>query len=179
MEATEGLIGIFDLLGSAAFSVVQSDLKGNVAKIRTRYNAHPTLSGTLEALVENEFKTEKKRPASEGLLWLLRGLSFTCKALQNSQANPNEELAPAFSKSYEATLKQFHNFVVKGVFAVAMKACPYRQDFYGKLAADPAGGSALPADKLSEDLNKWLGALDSIVTRVQTFQEKNGYNKNF
>ena len=51
-------------------------------------------------------------------MWLLRGLSFTCKALQNTQANSSEELSAAFTKSYEGTLKKFHNFVVKGVFAV-------------------------------------------------------------
>lgn len=51
-------------------------------------------------------------------MWLLRGLSFTCKALQFAQANQSEELATAFGKSYEATLKKFHNFVVKGIFAV-------------------------------------------------------------
>jgi hypothetical protein len=51
-------------------------------------------------------------------MWLLRGLSFTCKALESAQANPTEELSPAFTKSYEATLKKFHNFVVKGIFAV-------------------------------------------------------------
>lgn len=60
-----------------------------------------------------------------------------------------------------------------------MKACPYREGFYTKLAADPAGGPACPSDKLNSELNKWLTALDSIVTRVQTFQEKNGYNKGF
>ncbi|EEB86892.1 hypothetical protein MPER_15995, partial [Moniliophthora perniciosa FA553] len=111
---------------SAAFSVVQSDLRGNITSV------------TLEMLVENE-KGEKKRTATEGLMWLLRGLSFTCKALMNAQANKSEELAAAFTKGYEATLKQFHNFVVKGVFSVAMKACPYRKDFYAKLAADPDG----------------------------------------
>jgi len=52
-------------------------------------------------------------------MWLLRGLSFTCKALQNAQANKNEELATAFTSSYEVTLKKFHNFVVKGIFAVS------------------------------------------------------------
>lgn len=51
-------------------------------------------------------------------MWLLRGLSFTCKALQNAQANKKDELSTAFNKSYEGTLKQFHNFVVKGIFAV-------------------------------------------------------------
>lgn len=69
--------------------------------------------------MENE-KGEKKRVATEGLLWLLRGLSFTCKALQNSQSNPGEELSAAFTKSYENTLKKFHNFVVKGIFAVCL-----------------------------------------------------------
>ena len=85
--------------------------------MRARYEAAPTLSSTLELLVENE-KNEKKRTATEGLLWLLRGLSFTCKALQNAQSNESEELSAAFTKSYDVTLKKFHNFVVKGIFAV-------------------------------------------------------------
>jgi glutathione peroxidase-family protein len=76
------------------------------------------LSNTLEKLVENE-KGEKKRKATEGLMWLLRGLQFTCKALQGAQANTSEELAVAFSKSYDVTLKAFHNFVVKGIFSVS------------------------------------------------------------
>ncbi|KAF9564745.1 glycolipid transfer protein [Agrocybe pediades] len=176
LEAADGLVGLFDLLGSAAFSVVQSDLKGNITKVRTRYEATPTLSATLESLVENE-KGEKKRTATEGLMWLLRGLSFTCKALENAQKNKSEELATAFSNSYEATLKKFHNFVVKGIFAVAMKACPYRADFYAKLAADPAGGPPASQEKLNEELDKWLAALSSIVARVQAFYEKGNYAK--
>ena len=51
-------------------------------------------------------------------MWLLRGLSFTCKSLQASQANEKEELAASFTKGYEDTLKKHHNFVVKGVFSV-------------------------------------------------------------
>ncbi|KDQ55791.1 hypothetical protein JAAARDRAFT_180615 [Jaapia argillacea MUCL 33604] len=178
LEASEGLVKLFDLLGSAAFSVVQSDLKGNIAKVRARYEAAPTLSVTLEKLVENE-KGEKKRTATEGLMWLLRGLSFTCKALQNAQANKSEELSVAFTNSYGVTLKQFHNFVVKGVFAVAMKACPYRADFYKKLAADPAGGPPVPDDKLNAELDEWLAALHSIVKRMEGFYEKGGYGKGF
>jgi len=81
------------------------------------------LSNTLEKLVENE-KGEKKRKATEGLIWLLRGLSFTCKALQNAQANASEELAVAFGKAYDVTLKTFHNFVVKGIFSVSAPLSP-------------------------------------------------------
>lgn len=165
-------------------------------KVRARYDATPALSGTLEKLVENE-KGEKKRTATEGLMWLLRGLQFTCKALQIAQQNKTIELAAAFSQAYEATLKKFHNFVVKGIFSVrdlpatprliapadavhlqvAMKACPYRQDFFSKLSADPAGGPSVQSDELDEELNNWLASLDAIVTRLQTFYEVGGYNK--
>ncbi|KAF8902903.1 het-c2 protein [Gymnopilus junonius] len=178
LEAAQGLVGLFDLLGSAAFAVVQNDLKGNIAKVKARYEATPTLSSTLELLVENE-KGEKKRTATEGLLWLLRGLSFTCKALQNAQSNKTEELSAAFTKSYEVTLKKFHNFVVKGIFAVAMKACPYRADFYTKLAADPDGGAPASQEKLNEELDKWLAALSSIVARMDAFYEIGNYAKGF
>jgi hypothetical protein len=87
-------------------------------KVRTRYEAAPALSGTLEQLVENE-KGEKKRTATEGLMWLLRGLSFTCNALQGAQANKETELSAAFTSSYETTLKKFHGVLVRPVFTVS------------------------------------------------------------
>jgi hypothetical protein len=87
-------------------------------KVRARYEAAPALSATLEQLVNNE-KGEKKRTATEGLMWLLRGLSFTCKALQNSQANKGQELSVSFTSGYEATLRKFHGILVRPIFAVS------------------------------------------------------------
>lgn len=126
-----------DLLGSKAFAPVQSDIKGNIEvrisspvsshlqcadiwclqKVRARYNAAPSQSTTLELLVANE-KGEKKRTATEGLMWLLRGLSFTCKALQNSQADKNLELKDAFKSAYAVTLSKYHSFIIRPVFNV-------------------------------------------------------------
>lgn len=60
-----------------------------------------------------------------------------------------------------------------------MKACPYRADFYAKLAADPNGGEPASQEKLNEELDKWLAALSSIVARMETFYEKGGYGKGF
>ncbi|KAF8160696.1 glycolipid transfer protein domain-containing protein [Crassisporium funariophilum] len=176
LQAADGLVGLFDLLGSTAFVVVQNDLRGNIAKLRARYEATPILSATLESLVINE-QNEKKRTATEGLLWLLRGLSFTCHALESSQNNKTEELSASFAKSYEGTLKKFHNFVVKGIFAVALKACPYRADFYTKLAADPEGGEPASQEKLNSELEKWLAALRTIITRMEDFYAAGGYAK--
>ncbi len=57
-----------------------------------------------------------------------------------------------------------------------MKACPYRADFYKKLAADPAKGASASQDVVNEELDKWLAALSDIVTRMQTFYEQGNHN---
>ncbi|MDV2583769.1 hypothetical protein, partial [Alkalibacillus haloalkaliphilus] len=57
----------------------------------------------------------------------------------------------------------------------AMKACPYRADFYTKLAADPNGGASASQEKLNNELDRWLTALASIVTRMEQFYEKGAY----
>jgi hypothetical protein len=59
-----------------------------------------------------------------------------------------------------------------------MKACPYRADFYAKLAADPDGAPA-SQELLNEELDNWLVALDAIVKRIEAFYEKGGYGKGF
>lgn len=75
LEAAEGLVRLFDLLGSTAFAIVQKDMTGNIEKIRARQLAFPAQSDTLESLVKSE-SVEKKRTATEGLLWLLRSVSI-------------------------------------------------------------------------------------------------------
>ena len=60
-----------------------------------------------------------------------------------------------------------------------MKACPYRADFYKKLAADPDGGPSVDDEKLNEELDKWLEALHNIIIRLQTFYEKGAHDKGF
>lgn len=52
---------------------------------------------------------------------------------------------------------------------VALKACPYRKDFYEKLGSPP--------EKVQEELTKWLVALDVIITRIQGLYETKGYGK--
>ncbi|KAL7410631.1 putative het-c2 protein [Mrakia frigida] len=161
-DAAEGLVKIFDVLGNAAFTPVKSDLTGNITKVRTRLAAHPSSSATLEALVQNEGKPgEKGRVATEGLLWLVRGLKFTCQGLRSSLSNPSEELSVSFTTAYGNTLKQYHSFLVRPVFALAMKACPYRKDFYAKLGS--------PQATVEEELDAWLTALEAIIQAIENF----------
>lgn len=60
-----------------------------------------------------------------------------------------------------------------------MKACPYRADFYNKLAADPSGGRAASQEELDQKLDQWLAALHNIVTRVEEFYNVHDYGKGF
>jgi hypothetical protein len=58
-----------------------------------------------------------------------------------------------------------------------MKACPYRADFYAKLAADPTGGPPASQEKLNEELDKWLAALSKIVNDMEAFYVKGNWAK--
>lgn len=160
LEAAESLTTMFDLLGSVAFSPVKKDMLGNVEKIRKRYLASPLDSANLQDLVRSEIKN-KSHVATEGLVWLVRGLEFTCLALSQNVANSKEELADSFRGAYGSTLKPHHSFLVKPVFSAAMSACPYRKDFYAKLGSDDAA--------VQEELQEYLAALENIVTILKEF----------
>jgi hypothetical protein len=125
LDAAESLTTLFDVLGGAAFKPVKSDMAGNIKKIRDRQLAAPTLSETLQDLVLNELK-EKKHTATEGLVWLNRGLDFTAQALRHNISNPSVELSQSFRDAYGNTLKPHHSFIVKPIFSAAMSATPYR-----------------------------------------------------
>ena len=62
---------------------------------------------------------------------------------------------------------------------VAMKACPYRKDFYAKLIYDPEGGDAITPARLDTDLDQWLLALKKIIERMQNFYANGKHDKGF
>ncbi|KAL0264787.1 hypothetical protein SLS55_000739 [Diplodia seriata] len=163
LDASESLTTLFDVLGSAAFKPVKSDMTGNITKLRNRQIEKPADSETLQALVINEI-AEKKHTAAEGLLWLTRGLDFTAQALRENIKNPTQELADSFRTAYGNTLKPHHSFVIKPIFSAAMSATPYRKDFYAKLGDDDA--------KVQQQLEQYLSALERLITIIKTFQEK-------
>ncbi|CAG8186132.1 unnamed protein product [Penicillium salamii] len=162
LEAAEALVTLFDVLGSVAFNTVKSDLLGNIKKVRDRQLAAPAESETLQALVLNELKT-KKHTATEGLVWLVRGLDFTVQALRNNIENASKELSDSFRDAYGQTLKPHHSFIIKPLFSAAMSATPYRADFYQKLGQDQA--------KVAAQLEKEVAALEKVVKIVKAFQD--------
>jgi hypothetical protein len=147
------------VLGGMAFKPVKNDMLGNIKKIRDRFLADPVNGATLQGLVKSELAS-KKHTATEGLLWLNRGLHFTSLALRENLTNSSQELADSFRSAYTNTLKPHHSFVVKPIFSAAMSATPYRKDFYTKLGEE---------SKINVELEKWLGALEEQVKILNEF----------
>ncbi|KAF3491020.1 uncharacterized protein GIQ15_00537 [Arthroderma uncinatum] len=166
LEAAESLVKLFDILGSVAFTPVKNDLTGNIKKIRDRQLAAPAESETLQALVLNELKT-KQHKATEGLVWLIRGLDFTAQAFsKNLASETNEELAASFRDAYTNTLKPHHSFVVKPIFSAAMSATPYRKDFYAKLGKDESQTRAAMTAEIAA-LEKAVDILNKFLKRKE------------
>ncbi|KAI9807422.1 MAG: hypothetical protein M1833_000167 [Piccolia ochrophora] len=163
LQATESLTTLFDLLGSVSFSPVKSDMTGNVKKIRERQLTAPGDSSTLQSLVRAELKSGK-HTATEGLLWLTRGLDFTAAALRHNISTPTDELSTSFRAAYTNTLKPHHSFLVKPIFSAAMSATPYRKDFFEKLGEDQ--------DKVLHELTAWLEALEERVKVLKEFMAR-------
>jgi len=168
LQASESVTAIFDAMGSIAFTPVKNDIAGNVAKLRERQLEAPDLSGTVQDLCRNELKT-KKHKATEGLLWLVRGLEFTCMALDHNQKNQTAEMKESFSDAYAKTLKQHHGFLVRPLFSAAMSACPTRQNFYNKIKAPDTVQA-----KLDDQLNAYVMALRNIIQILQAFLDTEG-----
>ena len=173
LSAAESTTTLFDLLGSVAFTPVKTDMHGNITKIRTRYNAAPAASPTLQSLCKSELAS-KSHTAMEGLLWLVRGLDFTAQALRadltdnagvsTAAAKPSAELADGFRKAYKNTLAPHHGWLVKPIFNAAMSATPYRKDLYTRMAGPGVDGEAT-----RQALEKWVSALEERVTILKTF----------
>lgn len=173
LSAAESTTSLFDLLGSVAFTPVKNDMMGNITKLRTRYDAAPAQSATIQSLCKAEL-ANKSHTATEGLLWLVRGLDFTAQALradltENASisatgAKPKVELADSFRKAYKNTLAPHHSFLVKPIFSATMSATPYRNDLYKRMA-----GPGVDAASVGEAVEKWLSALEERVSILKAF----------
>ncbi|KZT25294.1 glycolipid transfer protein [Neolentinus lepideus HHB14362 ss-1] len=170
LEASDGLITMFDLFGSAVFGFVQNDLKTNLGGVRDKYNAARDRSPTLEKLVAAE-AAEGHRYATACLVRFVRGLLFTLRALQHTQTDQHAELHTCFKRAYDDVLRHHHNWAVRSVVSLAILAVPSRTSFFTHLAQ---GGAP---DKLHAALALWLAGLENVVGRVRGFLEGGGYGK--
>ncbi|KAJ6572751.1 glycolipid transfer protein domain-containing protein [Mycena vulgaris] len=168
--ASDGLVALFDLLGAGVFGFVQADIKSNISGVRERYNAAVAESSTLEDLVRHEHAQGGKH-GTQCLVRLIRGLAFTCLALQTTQTEPNCALHVCFRRAYDVVLRHHHTFVVRSVVTLAIRAVPRRDHFYAQISQ---GGDS---EKFEGELKRWLVGLDGIVQRMKGFLADGAYGR--
>lgn len=177
LAACENLLPFFDIIGSKAFAPVKMDLNGNIRKIRTKQESDPVGFTTLQNIVQREMDTSTtnvRNSATDALMWLNRALRFMQKFLINVK-NGERDLPTALNQAYSVTLKRYHGWVVKGIFALAVKAAPYHDDFIRALGTGGFGfDDAGFYDVLMQDVDQYVTAIEVILNIVDNFYQQKG-----
>ncbi|XP_062984722.1 pleckstrin homology domain-containing family A member 8 isoform X2 [Elgaria multicarinata webbii] len=180
LQSCYEVVPVLDKLGSTVFAPVKMDFEGNIKKINQKYLTNKEEFSTLQKLILHEVSTEEARvrhSATEALLWLRRGLKFL-KAFLTELRNGEKNIQTALNNAYGRTLRQHHGWVVRGVFALALKASPTYEGFLAALCVDgydPRDGAFL--NGMQRDLDSYLPAMEKQLGILDTLYEEYGLER--
>ncbi|XP_019741872.1 pleckstrin homology domain-containing family A member 8 isoform X1 [Hippocampus comes] len=175
LDSCYAIVPVLDKLGPTVFAPVKMDFVGNIKKINQKLMSDPASFPTLQSIVLHEVHAQVaqvRNSATEALLWLRRGLKFLKEFL--SQVNAGEQdIHGALNHAYGKTLRQYHGWVVRGVFALALRAAPSYQSFTAALVT--IEGDELKSGFTSgmhRDLGVYLPAIDRLMTILDALYEE-------
>ncbi|KAM3715879.1 Glycolipid transfer protein [Dirofilaria immitis] len=148
LRACQGIADFVGFLGTA-FIPIKNDISGNVTKVRTKYESGKDKCKYIEDLVEDDLARNngKMGTATEGLLWLKRGLEFMLEFLSemvqvyrsSTDKKKTNSLTSSINNAYNNTLKRHHGFISKQLFKVIILAAPTRTTILKVLAKGEEG----------------------------------------
>ncbi|CEF64529.1 Glycolipid transfer protein [Strongyloides ratti] len=172
LSACQGIAEFVGFFG-AAFSPVKNDIMGNVIKVRTKYESNTERMPTIQDLIDTDLidNNGKLGIATEGLLWLKRGLEFMLQMIiymvEEYNVNPNKEetenLKNVINKAYEITLKRHHNFLAKNLFKLVIHAAPYRRTILKHVALGKEGCDDICIEHITSHLENFRENVASLV----------------
>ncbi|XP_014442413.1 pleckstrin homology domain-containing family A member 8 isoform X1 [Tupaia chinensis] len=171
------VVPVLDKLGPTVFAPVKMDLVGNIKKVNQKYITNKEEFTTLQKIVLHEVEADVARvrnSATEALLWLKRGLKFL-KGFLTEVKNGEKDIQTALNNAYGKTLRQHHGWVVRGVFALALRAAPSYEDFVAALTIKE-GDHQKEAFSLGmqRDLSLYLPAMEKQLAILDTLYEVHG-----
>ncbi|CAI8021093.1 Pleckstrin homology domain-containing family A member 8 [Geodia barretti] len=165
LSACRAVVPFFDALSSTAFAPVKADINGNIEKLSKRYQSNPEKFSTLQSMIVHELETnthEARNSATDALLWLKRAMEFV-QDFMAEVAGGEHSLDIAAGKAYTQCLRRYHNWIVRGMFSMAVRAVPYHKDFLVLLGSDgTADGNAAVTVHMA-DFARSLGEINSII----------------
>ncbi|XP_019742639.1 glycolipid transfer protein-like [Hippocampus comes] len=171
LETVSHLPTFFDCLGSKVFSLIKSDINGNITKIKEVYLKDPHRYVTLQHILESERQDLgaewPKAGATLALMWLKRGLRFIQILLQSladgeRDLNQPNLIRVNITKAYEQALKRYHGWFVQKIFNTALYAAPYRSNFLKALSK----GEDVKEEECLENLRHFLVNFAATVDAI-------------
>ncbi|XP_034553991.1 pleckstrin homology domain-containing family A member 8 [Notolabrus celidotus] len=175
LDSCYAIVPVLDKLGSTVFAPVKMDFVGNIKKIHQKLMSDPDGFPTLQSIVLHEVHTDVakvRNSATEALLWLRRGLKFLKEFLSEVNAGV-QDIQGALNNAYGKTLRQYHGWVVRGVFALALRAAPSYQSFSAALVSNE--GDELKSGFTSgvhRDLGVYLPAMEKQLAILDALYEE-------
>ncbi|KAM4688614.1 pleckstrin homology domain-containing family A member 8 [Discoglossus pictus] len=177
LDSCYAIVPVLDKLGSTVFAPVKMDFVGNIKKINQKYITNKDLYTTLQKIVLHEVDTnmaQVRNSATEALLWLKRGLKFL-HAFLSEVMNGENNIQTALSNAYGKTLRQYHGWVVRGVFALALRATPSFEGFVNALTVNEGDEKKESFyDAMQRDLDVYLPAMEKQLNILDTLYEEHG-----
>ncbi|XP_045171675.1 glycolipid transfer protein-like [Mercenaria mercenaria] len=175
IEAAEGAVKIVHCMGGQ-FSMTETDMLGNIKKIRTRYETDTAAFESFKNLLQYEKDNKEDKKDSSGTvggLWLKRGLEYLCEIfwelIQEHDAckkpggkSDSGAVKSACKKAYEKTLTKYHNMAVRMVVKGGMMASPYKET----LMANLANGEKGKEDEVVEEMKAYEASLRAFMIVV-------------
>ncbi|KAK9513665.1 hypothetical protein VZT92_027180 [Zoarces viviparus] len=175
LDSCYALVPVLDKLGSTVFAPVKMDFVGNIKKIHQKLMSEPDSFPTLQSIVLYEVQTDVARvrnSATEALLWLGRGLKFLKEFLSEVNAG-EQDIQGALNNAYGKSLRQYHGWVVRGVFALALRAAPSYRSFAAALVSregDELKGGFTSG--MHRDLGVYLPAMEKHLAILDALYEE-------
>uniref|UniRef100_A0A8C8ZTY1 Pleckstrin homology domain-containing family A member 8 n=1 Tax=Prolemur simus TaxID=1328070 RepID=A0A8C8ZTY1_PROSS len=146
-------------------------------KVNQKYITNKEEFTTLQKIVLHEVEADVaqvRNSATEALLWLKRGLKFL-KGFLTEVKNGEKDIQTALNNAYGKTLRQHHGWVVRGVFALALRAAPSYEDFVAALTIKE-GDHQKEAFSIGmqRDLSLYLPAMEKQLAILDTLYEVHG-----
>ncbi|KAM9307614.1 pleckstrin homology domain-containing family A member 8 [Gastrophryne carolinensis] len=175
LNSCYAIVPVLDKLGSTVFAPVKMDFVGNIKKINQKYITNKEEFTTLQKIVLHEVNANEaqvRNSATEALLWLKRGLKFLFQFLSEVRSG-EKNIQTALSNAYGKTLRQYHGWVVRGVFALALRAAPTYEGFVAALVVNEGDEkNTLFCNAMVRDLDIYLPAMEKQLFTLDTLYEE-------
>jgi pleckstrin family protein A (phosphoinositide binding specific) protein 8 len=179
LNCCSDLLSLIDNFGSSAFIPVKIDVNGNIQKLRQKYEMDTNKYHTLQAIVDDELIQKvnyQKNSATDALMWLRRGFLFFQEFLLIFSNTFDNDMTAVVYKAYESSLKPYHSWVVKGIFALATRVLPTKEEFLRGIAV--SGNDFLEnkdsfVKQVRVDMRSTARSLSTVLENIREFYCKN------